>query len=52
MADKDDQERKFSDVLGALVSGVAHARCVADVEALRIAHAYRQNELLKGLPKV
>jgi hypothetical protein len=45
-----EQERRFSDVLGALVAGVAHARSGADVEALRIACHYRQNDLLKGLP--
>jgi len=41
---------KLSDVLGALVASVASARSVADVEALRIADRYRQNELLRGLP--
>jgi hypothetical protein len=42
--------RKFSDVLGALVASVSHARSVADMEALRIAMRYRDVELLKGLP--
>lgn len=32
------------------MSGVAQARSIADVEALRMAHRYRQIELLKGLP--
>lgn len=41
---------KFSDVVGGLVSGVAQARSIADVEALRMAHRYRQIELLKGMP--
>jgi hypothetical protein len=41
---------KFSDVVGGLVAGVAQARSIADVEALRMAHRYRQIELLKGLP--
>ncbi|AKT43563.1 hypothetical protein [Chondromyces crocatus] len=41
---------KLSDVLGALVSSIASARNVADVEALRIADRYRQNEMLRGLP--
>ena len=41
---------KLSDVLGALVSSLASARSVADIEALRIADRYRQNELLRGLP--
>jgi len=41
---------KFSDIIGGLVSGVAQARSIADVEALRMAHRYRQIELLKGLP--
>ena len=36
--------------MGALVSSVAHARKVADIEALRIARRYRQDDLLKGLP--
>src|SRR5262245_65883643 len=41
---------KFSDVIAALVASLASARSVADTEALRIAHRYRQDELLKGLP--
>jgi hypothetical protein len=41
---------KFSDIVGGLVSGVAQARSIADVEALRMAHRYRQIELLKGMP--
>jgi hypothetical protein len=41
---------KFSDIVGALVASVAHARSVADIEALRIAYRYRENELLKGMP--
>jgi len=41
---------KFSDVVGGLVSGVALARSIADVETLRIAHRYAKIELLKGLP--
>ena len=41
---------KFSDVVGGLVAGVAQARSIADVEALRMAHRYRQIDLLKGLP--
>jgi len=41
---------KFSDIVGALVASIANARNVADLEALRIAHRYRKNELLKGLP--
>lgn len=40
----------FSQVIGAIVSSVAHARSVADAEALRIAYLYRNNEFLKGLP--
>lgn len=40
----------LSEVIGSLVSSVAHARSVADAEALRIAHRYHQHELLKGLP--
>lgn len=40
---------KLSEVIGGLVASIAHARSVADAEALRIAHRYRQHELLKGL---
>ena len=36
--------------MGGLVASVAYGRNVADVEALRIAHQYRENDLLKGLP--
>lgn len=46
----DSAPPKFSDVIGALVASVAHARSVADIEALRIAYRYRENELLKGMP--
>lgn len=41
---------KLSEVLGALVASVAYGRQVADMEALRIARRYEQNEFLKGLP--
>jgi hypothetical protein len=41
---------RLSEVLGALVSSIAYGRQVADMEALRIARRYEQNELLKGLP--
>ncbi len=46
----DDIKPKLSDVIGGLVSSMVHARTVADMEALRIAHLYRQNEFLTGLP--
>lgn len=46
----DEVRHKFSDVIGALVASVAHARSVADIESLRIAYRYRNNELLKGMP--
>ena len=46
----EQQKQRFSDVIGGLVSGVAYARSVADMEAMRIAYYYRQHELLKGLP--
>ncbi len=49
MNDK-EQEQKLSELVGAIVSSIAHARGVADAEALRLAHIYRRNELLKGLP--
>jgi hypothetical protein len=45
-----EQEALFSEILGALVAGVSHARKTTDTEALRIAHQYRKSELLKGLP--
>jgi hypothetical protein len=43
-------KRRFSEVVGGLVSGVAYARSVADREAMRIANFYHQHELLKGMP--
>lgn len=46
----DNKPPKFSDVLGALVMGVAHGRKVADVGALHIARSYYKNDLLRGLP--
>lgn len=50
MADNEKPVTKLSEVIGGLVASVAHARSVADAEALRIAHRYRQHELLRGLP--
>lgn len=44
------EKPKLSEVVGALVASAAHARQVADVEAMRIAHLYLQNQLLKGMP--
>ncbi|MBX3738299.1 MAG: hypothetical protein KF715_16510 [Candidatus Didemnitutus sp.] len=49
MAEKIPPATKLSEVIGGLVASIAHARSVADAEALRIAHRYRQHELLKGL---
>jgi len=46
----EQQKQRFSEVIGGLVSGVAYARSVADMEAMRIAYCYRQHELLKGMP--
>jgi hypothetical protein len=46
----EQKKRRFSDVVGGLVSGVAYARSVADMEAMRIAYYYHQHELLKGMP--
>jgi hypothetical protein len=46
----DENKPKLSDVIGGLVASMVHARTVADMEALRIAHLYRQNEFLTGLP--
>lgn len=43
-------KHRFSEVIGGLVSGVANARSVADMEAMRIAYYYNQHELLKGMP--
>ena len=45
----DDKRPQFNDVLGALVSGVSHARRVADAEVMRIAQFYRNHEYLSGL---
>lgn len=39
----------FSDVLGAMVSGIAQARQIADVAAVNLAYAYQRHELLKGM---
>lgn len=44
------QKNRFSDVIGGLVSSIANARSVADIEAMRIAYYYYQHELLKGIP--
>lgn len=49
MDEKSPPATKLSEVIGGLVASIAHARSVADAEALRIAHRYRQHELLKGL---
>ncbi len=43
-------KQRFSDVIGGLVSGVAYARSVADMEAMRIAYFYHGHELLRGMP--
>lgn len=45
----DQPKQRFSDVIGGLVSGVAYARSVADMESMRIAYNYLQHELLKGM---
>lgn len=48
--DPDEPERpRLSDVLGALVAGVAHARGIADSEVMSIARRYRRHEYLRGL---
>lgn len=48
--DKSDDDRpRLSDVLGALVAGVAHARGIADSEVMSIARRYRRHEYLRGL---
>lgn len=47
---EEEPKPKLSEVMGALVAGVAYGRQVADIEALRIAQHYQQNELLRGLP--
>ncbi|MCA9720425.1 MAG: hypothetical protein KC468_37530 [Myxococcales bacterium] len=49
---EDDDELsvpRLTDVLGALVSGVAHARSVADTEVMNIARTYRRHEYLRHL---
>ncbi len=45
----DDSRPRLSDVLGALVAGVAHARGLADSEVMSIARRYRRHEYLRGL---
>ncbi|WP_341504080.1 hypothetical protein [Gallaecimonas sp. GXIMD4217] len=45
----EDNKAQLNDILGALVSGVAHARRVADAEVMRIARFYRRHEYLNGL---
>lgn len=45
----DDEPARLSDVLGALVAGVAHARGIADSEVMSIARRYRRHEYLRGL---
>ena len=45
----EEKRPQFNDVLGALVSGVSHARRVADAEVMRIAQFYRNHEYLSGL---
>lgn len=47
--DEREGEARLSDVLGALVAGVAHARSIADSEVLSIARRYRRHEHLRGL---
>ncbi|MEZ4453344.1 MAG: hypothetical protein R3B09_28025 [Nannocystaceae bacterium] len=50
MDDDEREERaRLSDVLGALVAGVAHARSIADSEVMAIARRYRRHEYLRGL---
>ncbi|MEO5373290.1 MAG: hypothetical protein H7840_03305 [Alphaproteobacteria bacterium] len=46
----DDDKPRLSDVIGGMVASMVHARTTADMEALRIAYYYRENEFLKGLP--
>lgn len=48
--DNKEKSPKFSDVLGALITSVAHGRNVADVEALHIGQNYYKNKLLRGIP--
>jgi len=47
--DEHDEAPRLSDVLGALVAGVAHARGIADSEVMSIARRYRRHEYLRGL---
>ncbi len=49
MDDDFDATPRLTDVMGALVSGVAHARSVADTEVMNIARRYRRHEHLKNL---
>lgn len=46
----DDPKPKLSDIIGGLVASMVHARTVADMESLRVAYRFRDNDLLRGLP--
>lgn len=46
----DDPKPKLSDIIGGLVASMVHARTVADMESLRVAYRFRDNDLLRGMP--
>jgi hypothetical protein len=40
----------LTDVLGALVTSVSHARVQADLSSIDVARMYHEHELLRGMP--
>lgn len=45
----DEPQATLKDVLGAIVSGISHARRISDMEVMRIANFYREHDYLEGL---
>jgi hypothetical protein len=49
MSDNKQEQTTLTDVLGALVTSVGHARVQADLSAIDIARMYHEHELLRGM---
>ena len=49
MSDSDDSRILLSDVLGALVSGAAQARQIADTATVNLAYLYRRHPLMQSM---
>jgi hypothetical protein len=49
MPDSDDSRVLLSDILGALVSGAAQARQIADMATVNLAHLYRRHPLMQSM---